>query len=697
MEKGVPNVNVEPVAPYPAKDIVHEVKNVFIYIPAELSATGFELKINGFVRIVKKESDNLLVWDPLELSYQDVACLFSSESDGWTIIDEPYEVPVIVDEHECTYPSIYPKLDLKPPDPILPTAATATSPTRNNKNGGSKGSPSVRYKVGNEGEQKVGGAKGGSSPVIASSKTSPVSFSLSQLKMVRETNRREGTRLTFFLKDGKELPTLSFHDGGTAGLLQSMQRFLYLVRDGKDNRIIRVEKNPVVEMSRKKTPPPSGHKPHLPYHITLSGRGSSFPRALVQDLGKIVRNTFLPPDSEQLLERRPVETNDEEEEISTITCKDIETGGNIAKSKPDVATPEQSLISDFQIVTNLQGQLPPRLPPRPRLPPLSREEWESYREIDGRVSKENEEKFRARVFAGSIDHSIRREVWKYLLGYFRFGATDIERMEEQKAKEREYEIMKKQWESFLPQQEANFARWRELRNLVEKDVIRTDRDVELFHSVSSPQLKQLQNILKTYIMYNMDLGYVQGMSDLLSVILAIMENEVDSFWCFVGLMDMIHDRFEITQEFMRLRIKQLRTLLKVSDPEFYKYLGEKDSNNLYLSFRWLLVDFKREFQFSDLMILWEVFWTLHLSPDYPLFFALAIIEKERNNMMDPKFDFSDIIAHINGLSKNLQLEELLEKAESICRQVGAVDHLPEELQPLVRQPLPPPFTFPSAK
>ena len=73
------------------------------------------------------------------------------------------------------------------------------------------------------------------------------------------------------------------------------------------------------------------------------------------------------------------------------------------------------------------------------------------------------------------------------------------------------------------------------------------------------------------------LGYVQGMSDLLSVILSIMENEVDAFWCFVGLMDMIHERFEETQEFMRLRIKQLRTLLKVSDPEFYKYLGKRNS------------------------------------------------------------------------------------------------------------------------
>ena len=32
-------------------------------------------------------------------------------------------------------------------------------------------------------------------------------------------------------------------------------------------------------------------------------------------------------------------------------------------------------------------------------------------------------------------------------------------------------------------------------------------------------------------------GYVQGMNDLLSPILIVMENEVDAFWCLVGLMD----------------------------------------------------------------------------------------------------------------------------------------------------------------
>lgn len=72
-----------------------------------------------------------------------------------------------------------------------------------------------------------------------------------------------------------------------------------------------------------------------------------------------MRNKLLLPGNE-LLEKRPVGSNDnnEEEELSTITCKDIgkETETGPAKSKPEihVPTPEQSLISDFQIVTDLQ-------------------------------------------------------------------------------------------------------------------------------------------------------------------------------------------------------------------------------------------------------------------------------------------------------------------------------------------------------
>jgi hypothetical protein len=33
------------------------------------------------------------------------------------------------------------------------------------------------------------------------------------------------------------------------------------------------------------------------------------------------------------------------------------------------------------------------------------------------------------------------------------------------------------------------------------------------------------------------MGYNQGMSDLLAPILTLIQNESDTFWCFVGLMN----------------------------------------------------------------------------------------------------------------------------------------------------------------
>lgn len=73
----------------------------------------------------------------------------------------------------------------------------------------------------------------------------------------------------------------------------------------------------------------------------------------------------------------------------------------------------------------------------------------------------------------------------------------------------------------------------------EKDVNRTDRNHLYYSGDNNPHLSQLYDVLMTYVMYNFDLGYVQGMSDLLSPILCLMDNEVDAFWCFVGFMNKV--------------------------------------------------------------------------------------------------------------------------------------------------------------
>jgi len=95
----------------------------------------------------------------------------------------------------------------------------------------------------------------------------------------------------------------------------------------------------------------------------------------------------------------------------------------------------------------------------------------------------------------------------------------------------------------------------------------------------------------TYNMYNFDLGllrkenlisleknlllvgYVQGMNDLLSPLLVVMEDEIDSFWCFAGLMERMHENFHLEQSHIKKQLANLHVLLQFVDAELANYLG----------------------------------------------------------------------------------------------------------------------------
>ena len=85
-----------------------------------------------------------------------------------------------------------------------------------------------------------------------------------------------------------------------------------------------------------------------------------------------------------------------------------------------------------------------------------------------------------------IEPSVRKEAWRYLLNYFPFNSTDIERMElkevhiaislththslslilSKQQREKEYWQMKNQWQSFTEAQEKRFSKWREAKTLI---------------------------------------------------------------------------------------------------------------------------------------------------------------------------------------------------------------------------------------
>ncbi|XP_067110606.1 TBC1 domain family member 15-like isoform X2 [Osmerus mordax] len=347
------------------------------------------------------------------------------------------------------------------------------------------------------------------------------------------------------------------------------------------------------------------------------------------------------------------------------------------------------------------GLLQVDLSSRPRVlrrDPVTEEEWSVYMDQQGRLT--DVDKLKHGIFRGGLSPGMRKEGWRFLLGYFPWDSTLEERTSLTRRKTDEYFRMKLQWRSVSEKQQRRNTRLRDHRNQIEKDVNRTDRTHRFYEGdQENPGLILLHDILMTYCMYDFDLGYVQGMSDLLSPILYVMENEVEAFWCFISYMQQLHHNFEEQMHGMKTQLSQLGTLLRLLDPTFWNYLEAEDSGYLYFCFRWLLIRFKREFIFCDVLRLWEVMWTGLPCQNFHLLVCCAILDAEKHTIMNEGYGFNDILKHINDLAMKLDLEVVLARAEvfyeqlSTCEDISVVEILGLDKEPesteLVHTPRPP--------
>ncbi|KAL9035036.1 MAG: hypothetical protein Q9180_005072 [Flavoplaca navasiana] len=207
----------------------------------------------------------------------------------------------------------------------------------------------------------------------------------------------------------------------------------------------------------------------------------------------------------------------------------------------------------------------------------------------------------------------------------------------------------------------------------------------------------MKDMLLTYNEFNPTLGYVQGMSDLLAPIYAVEQDDAIAFWGFVGFMDRMvrffRSNYEAFINWLTLNIKErnflrdqsgMRTqlltldhLVQLMDPDLYLHLQRADSTNFFFFFRMLLVWYKREFEWTDVLRLWESLWTDFLSSNFHLFIALAILEKHKDVIMEHLKHFDEVLKYINELSNSIDLPSTLLRAQHLFRRfqrtVEAID------------------------
>lgn len=158
-----------------------------------------------------------------------------------------------------------------------------------------------------------------------------------------------------------------------------------------------------------------------------------------------------------------------------------------------------------------------------------------------------------------------------------------------------------QWKLILPQ--------------IGLDVVRTDRSL-VFYESETNQAK-LWDVLAVYAWVDSDISYVQGMSDICSPMIILIENEADAFWCFEHAMQRLRENFKCgtSSVGVQAQLSTLSQIIKVIDPKLHQHLEVLDGGEYLFAFRMLMVLLRRELSFVDTLYLWELMWAMEYNPN----------------------------------------------------------------------------------
>uniref|UniRef100_A0A5F8H8S5 USP6 N-terminal-like protein n=1 Tax=Monodelphis domestica TaxID=13616 RepID=A0A5F8H8S5_MONDO len=205
--------------------------------------------------------------------------------------------------------------------------------------------------------------------------------------------------------------------------------------------------------------------------------------------------------------------------------------------------------------------------------------WEKYK---------NTEKFHRRIYKG-IPLQLRGEVWSLLL--------EIPKMKEETSDL--YNKLKHRARGCSP----------DIRQ-IDLDVNRTYRDHIMFRDRYGVKQQSLFHVLAAYSIYNTEVGYCQGMSQITALLLMYM-NEEDAFWALVKLLSgpkyAMHGFF--VQGFPKLlRFQEHHE--KILKKFLSKLKQHLDSQEIYTSFytmKWFFQCFLDRTPFTLNLRIWDIY------------------------------------------------------------------------------------------
>uniref|UniRef100_A0A7N0SVU9 Rab-GAP TBC domain-containing protein n=1 Tax=Kalanchoe fedtschenkoi TaxID=63787 RepID=A0A7N0SVU9_KALFE len=196
---------------------------------------------------------------------------------------------------------------------------------------------------------------------------------------------------------------------------------------------------------------------------------------------------------------------------------------------------------------------------------------------------------------------------------------------------------------------------------------------------------RLVAILEAYAVYDPEIGYCQGMSDLLSPLITVLEDDSVAFWCFVGFMRKARHNFRLDEVGIRRQLNIVSKIIKCKDSHLFNHLAQLQVEDCFFVYRMVVVLFRRELNFEQTLSLWEVMWAdqtairagigkstwskirLGVPPTEDLLlYAIAASVLQRRKLIIERYNsMEDIIRECNNMAGHLDVWKLLDDAHNL--------------------------------
>eukprot|EP00897_Mesotaenium_endlicherianum_P007196 jgi/Mesen1/6504/ME000332S05508 len=177
---------------------------------------------------------------------------------------------------------------------------------------------------------------------------------------------------------------------------------------------------------------------------------------------------------------------------------------------------------------------------------------------------------------------------------------------------------------FPPHPAPLFFFWdTEMVEQIDRDVKRTHPDLSFFNGQDAASLQTqeaMRRVLFIFAKLNPGIRYVQGMNEVLAPLLYVFASdsnpshaahaEADGFFAFVALLGDFRDNFcqqlDDSSVGIRATIAALDELLRAHDHQLWRHLHfTAKVNPQFYAFRWITLLLTQEFNFADILRLWD--------------------------------------------------------------------------------------------